>query len=175
VEVINHALRGIPEDQARYHVCWGSGVISHVKYPELIVLRLRGFAELVGRENVIASSDCGFAQSGAHTTPGAKRDVGKLQALAEGARLASRQLATVQPACSRPSTLMRMALGAPEPCLDGYTRHPRNCSNRMAFQPRPEAGGSAKGRRVDSCAIVPTGFGSPTRETCHVHLKWRNC
>jgi 5-methyltetrahydropteroyltriglutamate--homocysteine methyltransferase len=152
VEVINHALRGIPEEQVRYHVCWGSwpgphtsdvplrtildlilkinaqgfsieganprhewewtvwdevklpdgkilipGVISHaishVEHPELIAQRLRRFAERVGRENVIASSDCGFAQGA-----GLQRQVpsivwAKLQALAEGARLASRQLA----------------------------------------------------------------------------------
>jgi 5-methyltetrahydropteroyltriglutamate--homocysteine methyltransferase len=148
VEVINHALRGIPEDQIRYHVCWGSwpgphtsdvpfreiadlvlkvnaqafsieaanprhewewtvwqdvklpegkilmpGVISHaishVEHPELIAQRLRRFAGLVGRENVIASSDCGFAQGA-----GLQRQVpsivwAKLAALAEGARLAS--------------------------------------------------------------------------------------
>jgi 5-methyltetrahydropteroyltriglutamate--homocysteine methyltransferase len=152
VEVINHALRGIPEEQVRYHVCWGSwpgphtsdvplreiadlvlkinaqgfsieaanprhewewtvwqdvkwpadkilipGVISHaishVEHPELIAQRLRRFAELVGRENVIASSDCGFAQGA-----GLQRQVpsivwAKLGSLAEGARLASRQLA----------------------------------------------------------------------------------
>jgi 5-methyltetrahydropteroyltriglutamate--homocysteine methyltransferase len=151
VEVINHALRGIPEEQVRYHVCWGSwpgphtsdvpfreiadlilevnaqgfsieaanprhewewtvwqdvklpegkilipGVISHaishVEHPELIAQRLRRFADLVGRENVIASSDCGFAQGA-----GTQRQVpsivwAKLSALAEGARLASRQL-----------------------------------------------------------------------------------
>jgi 5-methyltetrahydropteroyltriglutamate--homocysteine methyltransferase len=151
VEVINHALRGIPEDQVRYHVCWGSwpgphtsdvplreiadlilkinaqafsieganprhewewtvwqdvrlpdgkillpGVISHaishVEHPELIAQRLQRFADLVGRENVIASSDCGFAQGA-----GLQRQVpsivwAKLSALAEGARLASRQL-----------------------------------------------------------------------------------
>jgi 5-methyltetrahydropteroyltriglutamate--homocysteine methyltransferase len=154
VEVINHALRGIPEDQVRYHVCWGSwpgphtsdvplrtivdlilkinaqgfsieaanprhewewtvwedvklpegkilipGVISHaishVEHPELIAQRLRRFGELVGRENVIASSDCGFAQGA-----GTQRQVpsivwAKLSALVEGARLASRQPATV--------------------------------------------------------------------------------
>ena len=165
VEVINHALRGIPEQQVRYHVCWGSwpgphtsdvpfrtitdlilnikaqgfsieaanprhewewtvwqdvklpegkilipGVISHaishVEHPELIAQRLRRFADLVGRENVIAGSDCGFAQSA-----GIQRQVpsivwAKLAALAEGARLASRQLAWrgptargVQPLC----------------------------------------------------------------------------
>ncbi len=152
VEVINHALRGIPEEQVRYHVCWGSwpgphtsdvplreivdlilkinaqgfsieganprhewewtvwqdvklpegkilipGVISHaishVEHPELIAQRLRRFAELVGRENVIASSDCGFAQGA-----GLQRQVpsivwAKLTSLAEGARLASKQLA----------------------------------------------------------------------------------
>jgi 5-methyltetrahydropteroyltriglutamate--homocysteine methyltransferase len=152
IEVINHALRGIPEEQVRYHVCWGSwpgphtsdvpfrtiadlilninaqgfsieaanprhewewtvwqdvklpegkilipGVISHaishVEHPELIAQRLRRFCDLVGRENVIASSDCGFAQGA-----GLQRQVpsivwAKLSALAEGARLASRQLA----------------------------------------------------------------------------------
>jgi 5-methyltetrahydropteroyltriglutamate--homocysteine methyltransferase len=154
VEVINHALRGIPEDQVRYHVCWGSwpsphtsdaplsafldlilkinaqafsieganprhewewalwqdvklpdgkillpGVISHaithVEHPELIAQRLRRFTDLVGRENVIASSDCGFAQGA-----GIQRQVpsivwAKLRSLAEGAQLASRQLAAV--------------------------------------------------------------------------------
>jgi 5-methyltetrahydropteroyltriglutamate--homocysteine methyltransferase len=154
IEVINHALRGIPEEQVRYHVCWGSwpgphtsdvplreiadlilrinaqgfsieaanprhewewtvwqdvklpegkilipGVISHaishVEHPELIAQRLRRFADLVGRENVIAGSDCGFAQGA-----GLQRQVpsivwAKLAALVEGARLASRQLTAV--------------------------------------------------------------------------------
>jgi 5-methyltetrahydropteroyltriglutamate--homocysteine methyltransferase len=154
VDVINHALRGIPEEQVRYHVCWGSwpgphtsdvplreiadlilkinaqgfsieaanprhewewtvwqdvklpegkilipGVISHaishVEHPELIAQRLRRLADLVGRENVIASSDCGFAQGA-----GLQRQVpsivwAKLAAMAEGARLASRQLTAV--------------------------------------------------------------------------------
>jgi 5-methyltetrahydropteroyltriglutamate--homocysteine methyltransferase len=147
VEVINHALRGIPEDQVRYHVCWGSwpgphtsdvpfreiadlvmkvnaqaysieaanprhewewtvwqdvklpdgkillpGVISHaishVEHPELIAQRLRRFCKLVGRENVIASSDCGFAQ-GLSTQRQVQSIVwAKLSSLAEGARLA---------------------------------------------------------------------------------------
>jgi 5-methyltetrahydropteroyltriglutamate--homocysteine methyltransferase len=154
VEVINHALRGIPAEQVRYHVCWGSwpgphtsdvplreiadlilkinaqgfsieaanprhewewtvwqdvklpdgkilipGVISHaishVEHPELIAQRLRRFAELVGRENVIGSSDCGFAQGA-----GLQRQVpsivwAKLGSLAEGARMASKQLSAV--------------------------------------------------------------------------------
>lgn len=150
VEVINHSLRGIPPEQIRYHVCWGSwpgphtsdaplsafldlilginaqafsieganprhewewtvwqdiklpegrlllpGVISHaishVEHPELVAQRLRRYADLVGRENVVASSDCGFAQGA-----GTQRQVpsimwAKLQALVEGAQLASRQ------------------------------------------------------------------------------------
>ena len=136
VEVINHALRGIPEEQVRYHVCWGSwpgphtsdvplreiadlilkinaqgfsieaanprhewewtvwqdvklpdgklllpGVISHaishVEHPELIAQRLRRFADLVGRENVIASSDCGFAQGAGTAAAGAEHRVGQ--------------------------------------------------------------------------------------------------
>jgi 5-methyltetrahydropteroyltriglutamate--homocysteine methyltransferase len=148
VEVINHALRGIPEQQVRYHVCWGSwpgphtsdvpfreiadlvlkvnaqgfsieganprhewewtvwqdvklpegkilipGVISHaishVEHPELIAQRLRRLAELVGRENIIASSDCGFAQSSGTQRQSPSIVWAKLAALAEGARLAS--------------------------------------------------------------------------------------
>jgi 5-methyltetrahydropteroyltriglutamate--homocysteine methyltransferase len=150
VEVINHALRGIPEEQVRYHVCWGSwpgphtsdvplreivdlilkinaqafsieaanprhewewtvwqdvrlpagkillpGVISHaishVEHPELIAQRLRRFADLVGRENVIASSDCGFAQGASLQRQVPSIVWAKLSALAEGARLASHQ------------------------------------------------------------------------------------
>lgn len=151
VEVINHALRGIPSEQVRYHVCWGSwpgphtsdvlfrtiadlilrvnaqgfsieaanprhewewtvwqdvklpegkilipGVISHaishVEHPELIAQRLRRFADLVGRENVIASSDCGFAQGAVIQRQVPSIVWAKLSALAEGAQLASRQL-----------------------------------------------------------------------------------
>ncbi len=154
VEMINLALKGIPEEQVRYHVCWGSwpgphtsdvplreildlvlkvnaqgysieaanprhewewtvwqdvklpegkilipGVISHaishVEHPELVAQRLTRLAGLVGRENIIGSSDCGFAQGA-----GTQRQVptimwAKLQALVEGARIATRQTAAV--------------------------------------------------------------------------------
>ena len=121
VDLINHALEGIPEEKVRYHVCWGSwpgphttdvplkdivhlvlkvragayvieganprhehewqvwksaklppgrilmpGVISHatnvVEHPELVAERISRLARIVGRENVIAGTDCGFAQ-----------------------------------------------------------------------------------------------------------------
>jgi 5-methyltetrahydropteroyltriglutamate--homocysteine methyltransferase len=72
-----------------------SHAISHVEHPELIAQRLGRFIDLVGAENVIASSDCGFAQGA-----GIQRQVpsimwAKLQALTEGAALASRRLAAV--------------------------------------------------------------------------------
>jgi 5-methyltetrahydropteroyltriglutamate--homocysteine methyltransferase len=151
VDALNHALRGIPEDRSRYHICWGSwngphafdvplkdivdlllqvkaghysyeaanprhehewtvwqnvnlpagkvlipGVISHatniVEHPELVAQRLVRLANIVGRENVMAGTDCGFAQS-----PFAKRVHesimwAKLRSLSEGARLASAEL-----------------------------------------------------------------------------------
>ena len=151
VEVINHALEGIPQDRVRYHVCWGSwpgphtndvplkqivdlivkvragtylieganprhehewqvwesvklppgkilapGVISHatnvVEHPELVAQRLTRFARLLGRENVIASTDCGFAQGPFHRRVHPSILWAKLEALAAGARLASRAL-----------------------------------------------------------------------------------
>ena len=151
MDALNYAIKGLPEEKIRYHVCWGSwpgphttdvpfkdiadlvlgincgayvlemanprhehewnvwrdikmpknrvlipGVISHatniVEHPELVAERIVRVAELVGRENVIAGTDCGFAQA-----PTAKRvhetiQWAKLEALSEGAALASKQL-----------------------------------------------------------------------------------
>jgi 5-methyltetrahydropteroyltriglutamate--homocysteine methyltransferase len=152
VEVLNHALQGIPPECVRFHTCYGinigprvhemnladivdimlrvnagaysfeagnprhehewqvwedielaegktlvPGVISHstplVEHPELIAQRLVRFASVVGRENVIAGSDCGFS-SFANTEPEIHPSIvwTKFAALAEGARLASKQL-----------------------------------------------------------------------------------
>jgi 5-methyltetrahydropteroyltriglutamate--homocysteine methyltransferase len=72
------------------------GCVSHatniVEHPELVAQRLVRLAKLVGRENVMAGTDCGFAQS-----PFAQRVHptimwAKLKSLAEGARIASREL-----------------------------------------------------------------------------------
>ena len=146
VEALNHALRNVPEDQVRYHLCWGSwhgphkhdipladlvdvmlavkaqaylfeaanarheheytlwrsvklpagkilapGVVTHattiVEHPELVSQRIQRFAGLVGRENVVASTDCGLGLR-CH----AQIAWAKLAALSEGAALASRAL-----------------------------------------------------------------------------------
>jgi 5-methyltetrahydropteroyltriglutamate--homocysteine methyltransferase len=72
------------------------GVISHatnvVEHPELVAERLVRFALLVGRENLIAGTDCGFAQGPFHRRVHPSIMWAKLEALAEGARLASGQL-----------------------------------------------------------------------------------
>lgn len=146
VEALNHALRGLPEDRIRYHLCWGSwhgphttdlpmkdivelmlevnagaysfeagnvrhehewkvwqdvtlpegklilpGVVSHatnvVEHPELVADRIERFAQLVGRENVIASTDCGL---GGRIHP--QIAWAKLRSLVEGAELATQRL-----------------------------------------------------------------------------------
>ena len=72
------------------------GVISHstniVEHPELIALRLMNFAQLVGREDVMAGSDCGFSQSWNSPRVHSQVQWAKLEAMVEGARLASREL-----------------------------------------------------------------------------------
>jgi len=146
VEALNHAVRGLPRDRIRFHLCWGSwhgphvtdipmrhivdvmlavdcqaysfeagnvrhehewkvwqdvklpadkvlipGVVSHatnvVEHPELVADRIVRIARLVGRERVIAGTDCGL---GGRVHP----DIAwaKLGALVEGANLATRQL-----------------------------------------------------------------------------------
>jgi 5-methyltetrahydropteroyltriglutamate--homocysteine methyltransferase len=152
VEVVNHALRGIPEDRVRFHTCYGlnhgprlhdvpladvaelmlkvnagaysfevanprhqhewriwetvklpegkaliPGFLSHatnfVEHPQLIADGIVQYAELVGRENVLAGADCGFS-SRASFAPEVHPTVAwaKFEALSEGARLATQRL-----------------------------------------------------------------------------------
>jgi 5-methyltetrahydropteroyltriglutamate--homocysteine methyltransferase len=72
------------------------GLISHatnvVEHPELVAQRIVRLAKLVGREAVVASTDCGFAQGPFHRRVHPTVMWAKLEALAEGARIASREL-----------------------------------------------------------------------------------
>ena len=72
------------------------GVVSHmssvVEHPELIADRIVRLANIVGRENVIAGTDCGFSQSPFYRRVHPTIMWAKLEALAEGARLATREL-----------------------------------------------------------------------------------
>ena len=147
VESINVALKGVPREQVRLHVCWGSihgphkndiplrqiadlilrvnagvysieasnprhehewrvwedfklqqdsvlmpGVVGHasdfIEHPELVAERLVRYAGVVGRENVIAGTDCGLGGRVGHENIA----WAKFQAMAEGCRIATRKL-----------------------------------------------------------------------------------
>jgi 5-methyltetrahydropteroyltriglutamate--homocysteine methyltransferase len=147
VEALNHALRDIPKEKIRLHVCWGSfhgphefdiplddivdiifkvraasfsieasnprhehewrvfekvkipagsvlipGVVGHctdfIEHPDLIAERLVRYANLVGRENVLAGTDCGLGTRVGHPSI----CWAKFEALAEGARRATKTL-----------------------------------------------------------------------------------
>ncbi len=151
IEALNHALRGIPEECVRYHVCFGSwhgphvfdppledvvdlvlkvnagaysieqanprhehewrvwedvklpdgkvlipGVVTHhttvVEHPQLVADRITRLARIVGRDNVIGGTDCGFAQGAFIQRVHPSIQWAKLEALVEGARLATREL-----------------------------------------------------------------------------------
>ncbi len=72
------------------------GVVTHhtttVEHPRLVAERIVTFAKLLGRENVIAGTDCGFAQSQDIQRVHPQVMWAKLESLAEGARLASKEL-----------------------------------------------------------------------------------
>jgi 5-methyltetrahydropteroyltriglutamate--homocysteine methyltransferase len=146
MDALNNALRGLPQDRIRFHICWGSwhgphttdiplkdivdlvlrvdagaysveganprhehewrvwqdvklpegkllipGVVSHatniVEHPQVVADRIVRYAKVAGRENVIAGTDCGF---GGRIHP--QIAWAKLEALAEGARLATKEL-----------------------------------------------------------------------------------
>jgi 5-methyltetrahydropteroyltriglutamate--homocysteine methyltransferase len=72
------------------------GVIAHttnvVEHPELVAMRLRNYASVAGKENVIGGTDCGFSQGWNAARVHPQIQWAKLKALAEGAALASKQL-----------------------------------------------------------------------------------
>jgi 5-methyltetrahydropteroyltriglutamate--homocysteine methyltransferase len=151
VEVLNYAVRDIPAENMRMHLCWGNGPFPHiydpemkniidvvlsakpagisfeaanprhehewnvwesvqlpdgkvlipgvldsctnyVEHPELVAQRLVRFAKLVGRENVIAGTDCGFGTFAGLYTVDPSVTWLKFKAMADGARLASEEL-----------------------------------------------------------------------------------
>jgi len=151
VEVMNHALRNIPRERLRMHVCWGNyegphdhdialekvlpivlqarpsqilfeasnprhahewvvwrdaklpedkilvpGLLTstsnYVEHPELIAQRIQQFTDIVGRDRVIAGTDCGFGTFAGIGKMDAEISWRKLAALAEGARRASSRL-----------------------------------------------------------------------------------
>jgi 5-methyltetrahydropteroyltriglutamate--homocysteine methyltransferase len=65
---------------------------NYIEYPELVAQRLARYASVVGRQNVIAGSDCGFATFAAFVPVDPAITWAKLAAMAEGARLASQEL-----------------------------------------------------------------------------------
>lgn len=82
---------GLPDDKILIH-----GVISHstnvVEHPELVAERIVRLANLLGRERVMAGTDCGFAQGPFYRRVHPSIMWAKLEAMVEGARLASREL-----------------------------------------------------------------------------------
>ena len=72
------------------------GIISHqtnvVEHPELVAWRIKNYASVVGKENVIASTDCGFSQGWQMIRVHPEVQWAKLSALVEGAALASKEL-----------------------------------------------------------------------------------
>ena len=151
VEVLNHALRNVPADRARIHICWGNyegphdhdipfakvapilvkakpqalvveaanprhahewnvwqdvklpddkilipGVLdtstNYVEHPDLVAERICRFADIVGRERVIAGSDCGFGTFAGYGKLDPDISFKKLAAMAQGAEIASKRL-----------------------------------------------------------------------------------
>ena len=75
---------------------------NYIEHPELVAQRITRYAQLVGRENVIAGSDCGFATFASLLAIDPGITWAKLAAMAEGARIASTALWSPQPGTSRP-------------------------------------------------------------------------
>ena len=153
VEVLNHALRNVPAEMSRIHICWGNyegphdhdidfrkvapilvkakpqalvveaanprhahewavwrevtlpddkilipGVLdtstNYVEHPELVAERVCRFADIVGRERVIAGSDCGFGTFAGYGKLDPDISFKKLKSLADGAAIASKRLWT---------------------------------------------------------------------------------
>ncbi len=85
------AERGLPDDKVLIPGVIDS-VTNYIEHPELVAQRICQFAEIVGRERVIAGADCGFATFAGMGAVDAKIAVEKFKALIEGADIASKRL-----------------------------------------------------------------------------------
>jgi methionine synthase II (cobalamin-independent) len=87
------AAAGAPEVAGVFMTAASPGVIdsttNYVEHPELVAQRIGRYVDLVGWENVIAGTDCGFATFVTHVVVEPEITWAKLATLAEGARLAS--------------------------------------------------------------------------------------
>jgi 5-methyltetrahydropteroyltriglutamate--homocysteine methyltransferase len=164
IEVLNHALRNVPADRVRMHVCWGNyegphhhdvpmerllpivlkakpqgllfeaanprhahewivfrdakipddkilipGVLStttnYIEHPLLVAERLETYANIVGRERIIAGTDCGFGTFAGFGPVEPDIVYLKLESLVQGARIASERLWSMRPAQLRGAAL----------------------------------------------------------------------
>lgn len=87
---------------------------NFIEHPELVAERIVRFANVVGRENVIAGTDCGFSTFAGFTAVEPKITWAKLASMAEGARIASRELwkKTSRPSPARKTAARRVAKSA---------------------------------------------------------------
>ncbi len=87
---------------------------NFIEHPELVAQRITNFASVVGRENVIAGSDCGFSTFAGFTVVDPQITWAKLKAMGEGARIASRELwkKTTRSAPARKAAPRRIAKSA---------------------------------------------------------------
>jgi 5-methyltetrahydropteroyltriglutamate--homocysteine methyltransferase len=81
----------LPEDKVLIPGCIDS-CSNYVEHPELVAQRIERFAEIVGKERVIAGTDCGFGTFAGYGKMDAEISYKKLRSLAEGAEIASKRL-----------------------------------------------------------------------------------
>jgi 5-methyltetrahydropteroyltriglutamate--homocysteine methyltransferase len=83
--------RDIPDDKVLIPGCISS-TSNYIEHPELVAERIERFAGIVGRERVMAGSDCGFSTFAGDGLVDSEICFAKLKSLADGAVLASRRL-----------------------------------------------------------------------------------
>jgi len=85
------AERDLPDDKVLIPGVIDS-VTNYIEHPELVAQRICRYADVVGRERVIAGADCGFATFAGMGAVDAKIAIEKFKALVEGAEIASKRL-----------------------------------------------------------------------------------
>jgi 5-methyltetrahydropteroyltriglutamate--homocysteine methyltransferase len=207
IEVLNHAVRNIPADAMRLHICWGNyegphdhdiplakvapillkakpaalvieaanprhehewslwrdlklprdklliaGVIdtstNYVEHPELVAERLVRLANLVGRERVIAGTDCGFGTFAGYGKIDPAIAFKKLRAMVEGAAIASERLWPPKKAAARPKAKAKAkAKGKAAAPVRAKAPAMKAAPNKAAKAPAPKAKAKAKAKR----------------------------
>lgn len=142
---------------------------NYIEHPELVAERIIRYATVVGRERVLASSDCGFATFATYLKIDPKVTWAKLASMAQGAELASRQLWWTPDSANEPVAAAVSSARGARRCTDRQREHttlrpsPGPTTSQRGRHPRGAGHRGPSGVHLNATMTGPRSAPSPSR------------